>query len=87
MITLNYQGQNRAFPNKMLSTVCLEIAMGGDLSEDPPSQKQLVIAAMLMDNLLNHGYVKTLFGRMTITITDDGETSKVLDHLMGSTSC
>ena len=38
---------------------------------------------MLQDNLINHGYDKCHFGRVVITMDDDGEAARVLNNITG----
>lgn len=76
MIKVTHKGEARAFPNKMLQEVALELAGGGW------TEKQTIVAMMICDNLIDHGVCKLHGGRTVITMTDDGETEKALDRLM-----
>ena len=67
--------ESKTFDNRMLSAICLA-AGGGGLTE-----AQTIVAMMLQDNLINHGYVKCHFGRVIITMDDDGEAARVLNNI------
>lgn len=75
MIKVTYKGESRAFPNKMLQEVALEVAGGGW------TEKQTIVAMMICDNLIDHGHCKLHGGKMVITMDDDGETGKILNRL------
>lgn len=65
----------RAFPNEMLYEIALEVAGGGY------TEKQTIVAMMIVDNLIDHGKVKLAGGKILITMDDDGQTEKLLSNL------
>ena len=78
MIRVTYKDEiSRAFPNHLLEEIGLELAGGGE------TEKQVIVAMILKDNLINPGYAKLNGGKLHITLTDDGAAQQVIEKAKG----